>query len=843
MATNDKTPKNKPQTETIHFIGNAHIDPVWLWRWPEGYQETRATFRSALDRLKEFPDFVFTASQAAVYRWIEESDPDMFEEIRQRAKEGRWAIVNGWWMEPDCNIPGGESFARQSLYGQRYFKQKFGKTCLSGFCVDSFGHNGMLPQLLLQGGFKYYVFMRPNKIENPACPEGPFWWESPDGSRVLAYRLLSAYGTGPEGMTPEAVRNIAAYFKPDVQVEMFFYGVGNHGGGPTVENIQSIQAMQKDPDLPNLIFSSPDDFFESLLDRSPEGGARLPVYRGELQYHAAGCYAAHSGVKRWNRKAEHDLLRAERWTTISHLIAGTPYPRKEFEAAWEAVLFNQFHDILAGSSIREAYDDARDAFGSVFQTAETNLNRALQRISSRVDTRGGETAVVVYNPHSFAVKVPVEHELMTWHLGGRPLHLVDHINREVSWQPGPLSASVPQGWRMRLCFIAELPPLGYKVFHLKGSSEETGQTGGPQVEKLPLTVVNGYDVEADGRSNLAIDNEFMHLELDSHLGDIAHLVDKRTGHEVFLGHAAKGLVIDDPSDTWSHGVTAFRTECGRFGDASLKLVESGPERVVIRGKSFYGKSTLIQDYIVYQGLPWIEVRVIVDWHEQLKLLKFTFPVNVQKPTASFEIPYGVIERPTNGLEVPGQRWCDVTGETQQGLFGLSIMNDAKYSFDVLDAEMRMTVLRSPVFAHHTPHKLEANQDYVFMDQGRQEFSYILLPHAGPWQKAETVQLAEVLNMPPVPQTEGIHGGELPPEGNFLSGMDSHVNLSVLKMSEEGEDIIVRCCETSGTLAKTILKIPFLTREIDLSLTPWQVKTLRIPRDKNRPVQETNFLEN
>jgi alpha-mannosidase len=842
MAAQIKTQKDNSQPGTIHFIGNAHIDPVWLWRWPEGYQETRATFRSALDRMKEFPDFIFTASQAAVYRWIEESDPIMFEEIRQRVNEGRWAIVNGWWMEPDCLTPCGESFARQSLYGQRFFLKKFGKTCLSGYCVDSFGHNGMLPQLLLQGGFKYYVFMRPNRIENPSCPEGPFWWESPDGSRVLAYRLLSAYGTGPEGMTPEAVMNIAAYFTPAVQDEMFFYGVGDHGGGPTIKNIQSIQAMQQDPSLPNLTFSSPDHFFESLLCHSPEAGANLPVYRGDLQYHAAGCYAAHSGVKRWNRKAEHDLMHAERWSTISHVIAATPYPGQEFATAWELVLFNQFHDILAGSSIREAYDDARDAFGSVFQTAESHLNRALQRISSRVDTTGGDSAVVVYNPHSFAIKAPIECELMTWNLGGRPLHLVDQSNREVTWQPGPLSATVPQGWRMRLCFLADLPPMGYKVFHLNRSSEETAQTTGPAVEKLPLTVVNGYEVESDGRPNLAVDNEFIHLELDTHLGVIAHLVDKRTGNEVFSGHAAKGVVIDDPSDTWSHGVTAFRIECGRFGDARLKCVEMGSERVVIRSKSFYGKSILTQDFIIYQGLPWIEVRVVVEWHEQLKLLKLAFPVNVQRPIATYEIPYGTIERPTNGLEVPGQRWFDVTGETPQGLFGLSILNNAKYSFDVLGAEMRMTVLRSPVYAHHTPHKLEADQDYVYMDQGPQEFSYILLPHAGPWQAAETVQLAEVLNMPPVALPEGIHSGELPPEGNFISVMDPHVQIGVLKIAEEGQDIIVRCRETSGGNANTVLKIPFLGREIDLRLTPWQVKTLRIPRDIDLPVHETNFLE-
>ena len=199
------------KNRTIHLIGNAHIDPIWLWRWTEGYQETRATFRSALDRMAEFPQFIFTASQAAVYRWVQEAEPALFEAIRQKVKAGRWATVGGWWMEPDCNLPSGESFARHGLYGQRFFQVEFGETCRVGYCVDSFGHNAMLPQLLRQSGMDCYVFMRPNKIENPDCPEGPFWWESPDGSRVLAFRLLSSYGTGPETIAPEDLRTLATH--------------------------------------------------------------------------------------------------------------------------------------------------------------------------------------------------------------------------------------------------------------------------------------------------------------------------------------------------------------------------------------------------------------------------------------------------------------------------------------------------------------------------------------------------------------------------------------------------------------------------------------------------------
>ncbi len=824
---------------TLHLIGATHIDPVWLWPWTEGYQETRATFRSALDRMREFPHFIFTASQAAIYRWVEEAEPELFAEIRRRVQEGRWCIVNGWWMEPDCNIPAGESFARHSLYGQRYFREKFGVTCRVGYCVDSFGHHGMMPQLLRQGGFQFYVFMRPGPSEIPNMPRGPFWWESPDGSRVLAYALISHYGSGGDALKPEDLRKVAERCTESVPDQMFFYGVGNHGGGPTIANLKSLEAMQHDPTLPALEFSSPDRYFDRLLQKQPD----LPVLRGELQHHAVGCYSAHAGVKRWNRKAEHSLLTAERWATISHLLTGLPYPQKELTTAWHTVLFNQFHDILAGSSIREAYDDVRNAFGAALQTAQASLNAALQRIAAQVDTRGGEGAVIVFNPHAFPVRAPVEHELMTWHLGDQPLQLVDDAGQEVIWQAGPISATVPPGWRTRLCFLADLPPLGYRIYHLNrqaGGAKTEG--GGPQVEHLPWAVQDGQEIEADGRQHLAMENEFLRLEVDARLGDLRRLWDKRSQREVCAGRAAVGLVIDDPSDTWSHGATSFRDECGRFANAEVRVAESGPLRTVVRSCTHYGKSTLIQDFILYRGLPWVEVRAAVDWQERLKMLKLAFPLRVAQPIATFEIPYGAIERVADGREVPGQSWFDVTGQTENGLYGLSILNDGKYGFDVLGAEMRMTVLRSPVYAHHTPRKLERGQDYWYMDQGWHEFRYILLPHTGTWQEAGTARLAQVLNAPPVALTEGIHNGPLPGMAEHLAVGADNVILTVLKKAEDGDDLIVRCQETAGMPTATIMRLPPLGREVAIGLGPWQIKTWRIPRDASQPAREVNFLE-
>ncbi|WP_217282882.1 glycoside hydrolase family 38 N-terminal domain-containing protein [Paenibacillus alginolyticus] len=239
----------------LYMIGNAHLDPVWLWQWQEGFQETKATFRSALDRMKEYDDFIFTSSSAANYEWVENNDKKMFEEIKKRVREGRWRIVGGWWVQPDCNIPGGESFVRQGLYGQRYFKEKLGVTAKVGYNVDSFGHYGMLPQILLKSGMPYYIFMRPMPNEK-GLPGRLFHWESDDGSRVLTYRIPFEYCTWGKDLEKH-VRRCMEELKDPFGNLMVFYGVGNHGGGPTKENIDSIKRMNGLPEFPTMEMAAP----------------------------------------------------------------------------------------------------------------------------------------------------------------------------------------------------------------------------------------------------------------------------------------------------------------------------------------------------------------------------------------------------------------------------------------------------------------------------------------------------------------------------------------------------------------------------------------------------------
>ena len=355
--------------KTLYMIGNAHLDLVWLWQWQEGYQEVKATFRSVLDRMKEYDDFFFTSSFTATYEWVEENEPAMFEEIKERIQEGRWALVGGWWVQPDCNVPGGESFVRQGLYAQRYFKEKFGVTATTGYNVDSFGHNGMLPQILKKSGMENYVFMRPGRHEKGIESE-TFVWRAKDGSEVTAFRIPFEYCTWPKEIREHVLRCAGEIKEKDGMI-MCFYGVGNHGGGPTKQNIDSLHAMNKEEGFPTLTLSTPDQYFKAVK----ESRKNLPVVTGDLLHHSSGCYSVHSEIKRLNRRAENRLIMAEKMSVAAKCWSNGKYPHEEFTRGWKNVLFNQFHDIMAGTSLEPAYEDARESYGEALHIAAGNEQR------------------------------------------------------------------------------------------------------------------------------------------------------------------------------------------------------------------------------------------------------------------------------------------------------------------------------------------------------------------------------------------------------------------------------------------------------------------------------------
>jgi alpha-mannosidase len=797
--------------ERLHMIGNAHIDPVWLWQWPEGYQEVRATFRSAIERLDEYPDFVFTHTSVLFLRWVEESEPELFEQIRARIAEGRWQVVGGWWIEPDCNIPGGESFVRQGLYGQRWLRDRFGLTATTGANLDSFGHNASLPQILRRSGLDSYVFLRPKPEENAEVPGPLFWWEAADGSRVLAYRIPHEY-CAPRDDLGEHVEQSLATLPAEASELAVFYGVGNHGGGPTRANLDSIARLNEAGDGPRLELSSLRAFFDAVADDD------LPVWRGELQYHAPGCYTTHSGIKRWNRRAENLLQRAEKWSAVAAALGVQEYPLRELTEGWQLLLFNQFHDTLAGTSIEPAYEDARDQIGHASSLASLAFNRAVQSIARCIDVPAGDGTrpVVVFNPHPWRLRADVELEY-NW-LTRDGVRLVDADGVSVPLQL-TRSLTTMSGNRGRLVFPADVPPLGYRVYTIHEGAAGNGRLG---------------------TASTTVENEHVLVEIEPASGRIARLVHQASGEDIAApaGRRGHAVVVDDVSDTWGHEITAYDQEVGEFECVSVRVIENGPVRAIIRVESRYGESLLREDYVLSAGARHVDVHVVLDWHERLKLLKLRYPTNVESPSVTAETPYGHLVREPNGHEEPGQSWVDVSGDGR----GLAVLNDAKCGFDVRGGDIGISVVRSPVWAWHDPRELEKGGDFEYMDQGRQQFRIRLVPHAGDWRAAGVVRLAAELDQPAFAMLESYHGGSFAREASYVADGGGDVVVTVLKGAEDGDAFVLRAYESSGRAAHGVIEVPVLGRTVEAPFGPNEIKTFRLPRDPSAPVVEVDLLE-
>jgi alpha-mannosidase len=371
--------------------------------------------------------------------------------------------------------------------------------------------------------------------------------------------------------------------------------------------------------------------------------------------------------------------------------------------------------------------------------------------------------------------------------------------------------------RARLVFPADVPPLGYRVY--------TVHTGS----------IDGTELAAAGTT---LENEHVLLELDPTTGRIARLVHKASGADVAAPAARHAVVVEDLSDTWGHEVTAYDHELGEFECTSVRLVENGPVRAMIRVESRFGNSRLREDYALAANATYVDVNVALDWHEELKLLKLRYPTNIEQPRATIETPYGHLERESNGHEDPGQSWVDVSGADR----GLAVINDAKSGYDVRGGDIGISAVRSPVWAWHDPRELEPGGDFEYMDQGRQSFRVRLVPHAGDWRAAGVVRLAAELNQPPFAMLESYHDGPLHSQGSYATDGEGDVVLTVVKHAEDGDAFVVRAFESSGRPAHATIELPVLGRTIDADFGANEIKTFRVPRDSNQPVAETDLLE-
>ncbi|MCL2512731.1 MAG: alpha-mannosidase [Oscillospiraceae bacterium] len=815
----------------IHLIANAHLDPIWLWRWQEGCAEVLQTFRSALDRIKEYPYFIFTCSSASYYRWVEEIDPGMFEEIKQRVKEGRWVPVGGWNVQADCNMPSGESFARQALYSQLYYHKNFGITCQTGYCVDSFGHNGNLPQLLAKGGMFNYVMMRPSVQENPDMPQNTFWWEGTDGSRVLVYRIPTSYAeTGIFNLDKKTAFLEERIDKTGHDMALF-YGFGNHGGGPSRGDIEFLKSISMREGRAALEFSSPDDYFTDILNTMVD----MPVWKDELQHHASGCYSSTSLVKQLNRKAENLLEAAEKFSTIAAVTAGGAPKTAEFEEAYNDVCFNQFHDILCGCSIREAYDDVRDSMGKAMTIGDRAYNAAILQIARRIDTwlpgvsdpvctevrhyshnPDFPRPVVVFNPLSWDIEVPVRTLRGSGEVKGPDGEeaLCQHVR-----------SSRSNDSHQDTVFLAKVPAMGYATYWLTDNNSD---------EEM-FTV--------DSSKPLILENEHIKAEFDEKTGGIKNLVNKEDGRDFAEGGilALPTVIRDEEADTWAHGIFKFHDIKGAMALESIERIEDGPVREAIRIRHKFNESYLEQEFILGKGQKTLRVRCKAMWQEDFTMLKMPFDIGGAEETSTYEIPGGFIKRPCNGEEEPAQRWADITtldGAGRRG--GLAVINDSKYSYDCPETNLRLTMLRNVIFSDHF--SFRPGTGFNFTDEGLQRFEYGVYLHTGEVEASDVAREAAQFNIRPAVVPESYHKGAGEPLKKSFFFVDSpNVCVNALKFCEDGSgDIVARIYETKGVPVKAMIKCDMVSAAFWADFQRNEIKTFRI--DKDGFAREVNFLE-
>jgi len=772
----------------------------------------KGTFSKVLELMDKYPEFKFSQSSAQYYEWMEKYYPEIFEKIRERVKSGQWEIVGGMWVESDLNIPSGESLVRQFLYGKKYFLEKFGIDVEVAWLVDSFGFCWTLPQIMAKSGIKYFITQKLRWNDMVKFPYNVFWWIAPDGSRVLAHQTVGSYVSLTRGENIKKEMETLEK-RHGIKELAVLYGFGDHGGGPTEEMIEKIKELMKREDYPELKFSFIIDYFKRLEELSKE--VRYPELYDELylQFHR-GTYTTIAKVKWNNRKGEVALENSEKLASIARLF-GAKYPQEELKEAWKKVLLNQFHDIICGSSIPEVYEDSEKDFQEVFSTTSKIIQNSLKTIADRVKI--DSKSIIVFNTLSWKrtdlveIEIPEENTVVE-----------DYAGNEVP------SQKTADG---KLLFIAkDVPSLGYKTYRLKTVNKVLEY-------KADLKVLEKED-------KVVLENKYLSVIIDKKTGVIKSIFDKRHGIEVIDKRKGANIIQifeDRPTegrtilsggdaigcDAWE--IYIYQQPDEHKGRAvkyielkdplEVKVVEKGPVRATVEVKYKYSQEGRPDSFFTIKIMlvtetPRVDFELHADWHAGHRLAKVAFNLALESDFATYEIPYGFIVRrhPTSPYanlwerakwEAPGQKWLDYTDEEKD--YGVSLLNDCKYGFDTSMSLVRMTLLRSPKHPPRYGEKWDVTKG-EFMDQGEHTVKYSLYLHEGDWRRARTVNKAYEFNYPLIAIKTEAHKGDLPPENSFIKVSPETVVLTVVKKSEDSDDIILRFYETCGQDTEYTIKL-------------------------------------
>ncbi|MEO6803984.1 MAG: glycoside hydrolase family 38 C-terminal domain-containing protein [Granulicella sp.] len=794
------------QTATFHLTGNSHIDAAWLWPWTETVDAVKRTFGTAVQLMREYPTYTYTQSAAVYSQWMADKYPQMNAEIKQRVQEGRWELVGGMWLEPDLNMPDGESLVRQILIGQETFNKLYGKTTRIGWNPDSFGYNWQLPQIYKRSGIDYFVTQKMFWNDTNKLPLKLFWWESPDGSKVLTYfpHDYANQNLDPTRLAKDLAQ--ARTFSPGMTELMDLYGVGDHGGGPTRAMLdEGLHWMDPSKVMPHEEFGTAQSYFTKIEGEinpnSPtwdyktlaKGDTTLPVPTGAaisvptwkdelyLEYHR-GVFTTQADHKRNMRDSEEWVLDAEKYASLAWLD-GLAYPADEITSAWKHVLFNQFHDLAAGSGIGIIYKDAQKDYDQVrWATNEVSTN-SLNTLTAHVDTHATPgVPIVVFNSLGWQ-RSGVGEVSVQMPTAAKSISLIDPKGHVV---PSQIISQDEATHTYRLLFrVSQMPSLGYIVLHAVEG-------------KRPFA----SDLKASG---MTMENATVRLTVDAKTGCITSLFDKKTNFETIAkGGCGNELQAfkDTPTkyDAWNIDPGTLDVPPTLLHEVdSVKLVESGPLRSIIRVSRTWQKSKFVQDITLYTGDDHAVVSNDIDWHETHVLLKAAFPLAASSDKATYEIPYGTIDRPTTRnnsfekarFEVPALRWADAG----DGQHGFSLLNNSKYGYDSVGNLLRLTLLRSPIWPDPDA------------DREMHHFEYGLYPHGGDWKQALTERHGYEFNYRLKAMQIMAHGGTMQPEHSFVGLDTQHVVLTAMKKTDDGNGLVLRFYEWAGQGGNVTLTVP------------------------------------
>ena len=806
----------KHNGDTVHqlsAVGHAHIDTAWLWPLRETIRKCARTFSTALAYMEEYPDYVFVCSQPQQYAWMKEYYPTIFEGIKKAVKRGQWEPIGSMWIEADCNLSSGESLVRQILHGKNFFLEEFGYETKDVWIPDVFGYSASMPQIMQKTGVKYFVTQKISWSQFNKFPHQTFLWEGIDGSRIFTH-FPPADTYNAEFSPQQLVYNVNNFKENDRATRsLYVYGFGDGGGGPTKEMLETAKRVANLEGLPKVKLERLSDF----LPKAEADAKDLPVWVGELYLEMhRGTYTTQAHNKRGNRKGEFLLRDAEFFDVVGtnptlergelkpcvneravyDVSSGEQTTAAYLNRAWKLLLLNQFHDIIPGSSINWVYKDSARDYVTINELGDAIIDSVRDPLVAAIDTSAFKQPVVVFNTASHAREAVV---------------------------------SLPDGSPV----FVSVPACGYAVAETK-------------LDRPVASFATPVEV-FDRDKIIAIDNGLLRVTFNRTDGLVRGIRDHRADREVLSGHRGNVFQLhrDNPNlwDAWDVDIF-YKEQCEELTALeSIEVVENTELRASIRTVRKFGKSAITQTITMRAGSPRIDFHTEVDWHEDHKLLKVAFPVDVLSPRATYEIQYGNTERPTHfntswdlaRFEVCGQKWADLS----EGDYGVALLNDCKYGYDIFGNVLRLSLLRAPT-----------SPDPV-ADRGRHEFTYSLLPHRGDFRAGQVIPQAYALNIPLKVVPTDSHTGTLPASQSFFQVDRPGIVVEAVKKAEKEDAVVVRLYEAHGTrgtftlsttlsvkeaftadlMEHTLGKIDFEGGKTVLQVLPFEIVTLKLHLNK------------